>query len=208
MVSISWVCFDCQALSRRDVLSKAQPLCAQCGEAKTSIGANVPVPKKRDAKAWDALRKWYYHEKQEFVQHFSVRKVRLIHRLERQMLGVAERPSSEEREAETRRLAASLSKARAWNVESSFRTWYLRRPDFEEHLASRKAYWIARLERELRQAEAAMGTSPWNRDRDRILERLKEVRGWNAEQSFGGGGHGRVRALADEASDRSSRSTP
>jgi hypothetical protein len=51
----SWVCFDCQTVSRREPLT-VDVRCRQCRKDCTHVGTKVPIPRQSDARAWRDLR--------------------------------------------------------------------------------------------------------------------------------------------------------
>ena len=185
MGSVTWVCFSCRTSSRRESSERAGPRCARCREPKHCIGHKTPLPKKRDVREWQGLRDWYFKERRLFARYLANRRARCIHRLERQLDDLEREPPAKGREAETRRIHEHLEQVRSWSLDNSFGYWHLRRPDLEEHLAARKASWIARLERQLREFESRVGPDRWSRSKQNILDRLEEVRGWSAESTFG-----------------------
>ena len=56
MSNAAWVCFPCRLAVRRPATHEGEVRCAQCGGVCSGLGMKVPVPQKRDEKAWRELQ--------------------------------------------------------------------------------------------------------------------------------------------------------
>ena len=55
MSSSSWVCFECRLSVRRPTQHEGDVPCAQCGTACWPLGYKIPIPPRRDVRAWREL---------------------------------------------------------------------------------------------------------------------------------------------------------
>lgn len=81
MSKSTWICFDCQTTVRRDnfgwsALGKRSVICSQCNKPCWLLGYKIPVPPKRDLKAWAALREQLSKARQGSDQEKQERAVR------------------------------------------------------------------------------------------------------------------------------------
>ncbi|WP_163836716.1 hypothetical protein [Spartinivicinus ruber] len=59
MNNFTWVCFDCRVSYRRPKKHNSLVICSICKENCYNIGDATPVPKRRETKKWQQLRKSY-----------------------------------------------------------------------------------------------------------------------------------------------------
>lgn len=55
MSSSSWVCFECRLAVRRPTQHAGDVLCPECRTVCWRLGYKIPVPPKRDVRAWHDL---------------------------------------------------------------------------------------------------------------------------------------------------------
>jgi len=84
------------------------PDCAMCGRPCTDLGHRIPVPPKRDSKAWAELQ--HQLEAQAIAQASAMyeRNVRRRHELERQLAALQALPTSEGRQRSIRDLRRQI----------------------------------------------------------------------------------------------------
>src|SRR5262245_21721270 len=93
MSNVNWVCFDCQESVR---LANAR--CPKCGKAMVQLGKKIPIPPKRDKKAWGSLRKQIGEARRNLECRTIEDAVRRRHKLEQVIRKLEAMPSNEGRE--------------------------------------------------------------------------------------------------------------
>jgi len=81
----NYVCFDCRIAVRRSKTATALPLCAQCGRECKDLGYKIPLPPKADVDAWQDLYVGLRETKRRSVERQAVKRVALVHDLQRQL---------------------------------------------------------------------------------------------------------------------------
>jgi hypothetical protein len=76
MGNASWVCFDCRESVRRPCGYQADVPCPKCAQNCRCIGTKIPVPRKRDAKAWRELRESLDAQAIQFAESQHRRQIR------------------------------------------------------------------------------------------------------------------------------------
>ena len=85
--------------------------CPECAGECTCLGYKIPVPPRRDVKAWEALRE-ELHRTENTRQAESCRaEVRRKHEIEREIVNLEARPDNPERARLIRRLRRELDGA-------------------------------------------------------------------------------------------------
>lgn len=108
MGNAAWVCFDCREAVRRLMQYDKDVPCPRCGRTCRGIGHRIPVPPKRDARAWAALRASQTAERLNRVELEQRDSVRRRHDLERQLAELESRPPDPHRRLAIRRLKRTL----------------------------------------------------------------------------------------------------
>lgn len=88
----TWVCFDCKEAVRRPTHHAADVPCPACGESCKYIGTKIPIPAKRNTRAWQALRKRLTQWRITSQDQAQVDSVRQRHRLERAIASLEAEP--------------------------------------------------------------------------------------------------------------------
>jgi hypothetical protein len=107
MGNAAWICFDCRESVRRPTHWKANVPCPKCAQVCQCIGTKIPVPPKRDAKAWRELRESLDVQAIQLAEAEYRRGIRQRHSLEQQIKRLESRPKNDGRVK-----AASLLKRR------------------------------------------------------------------------------------------------
>ena len=116
MSNRTWACFDCRQSIRRPAKYGDEALaevvaCPECGAHCVYIGYKIPLPPRRDEKAWASLRAQLLREEQERQQLLLQAKVRARHQIEKEISRVEERPANAERSKLIRGLRRRLGGA-------------------------------------------------------------------------------------------------
>ena len=108
MGKTSWVCFDCRESVRRDTQHRSRVPCPKCGEPCQYLGYKIPVPPKRDVRAWTDLREQLrddnYLQREQTFEHC----VRRRHQIEKEIKELEARPDNAGRRAAIRKLREQL----------------------------------------------------------------------------------------------------
>jgi hypothetical protein len=97
MANATWVCFDCRESVRRPTHYKADVPCPRCAQICQCIGTKIPVPPKRNARAWCDLRKALDAQAVRLAVNQFRRRVHERHSLEQEIKRLNARPKSEGR---------------------------------------------------------------------------------------------------------------
>ena len=101
MGNASWVCFDCRESVRRPCHYEADVPCPRCAQICRCIGTKIPVPPKRDAKAWRELRESLDANAIRFAESQHRRQIRQRRSLGKEIKRAGARANSEGRPKET-----------------------------------------------------------------------------------------------------------
>ncbi|TQV65814.1 hypothetical protein FKG94_28085 [Exilibacterium tricleocarpae] len=82
MSNDSWLCFDCREAYRRPRPYDKEVNCAKCNKPCHNIGYQIPVPPKRNIKAWIKLRESERQRLWRGREESAKEQVRLKHDLE------------------------------------------------------------------------------------------------------------------------------
>ena len=108
MNKTAWVCFDCRVSVRRDTQCRGDVPCPKCSERCRCLGYKIPVPPKRDAATWEALRSQLNAEKLQRQDRVLKTVVRRRHALEQEIAKLEARPENPGRQAAIRELRKQL----------------------------------------------------------------------------------------------------
>jgi hypothetical protein len=111
MGNASWICFDCRDAVRRDTQYQGDVACPKCGEPMRYLGYKIPVPPKRDEKAWQLLHEQLNREHLECQQQSIEAAVRRRHELEQEIARLGALPPNPGREKAIRLLREQLDRA-------------------------------------------------------------------------------------------------
>lgn len=93
----TWACFDCREAVRRPTQYAGDVPCPRCGQACTYLGTKIPLPPKRDAKAWQELRDELCQRRLADQDRAWRMRVRRRHQLEQQIAKLAAQPRNDGR---------------------------------------------------------------------------------------------------------------
>jgi len=82
MKNNTWVCFDCRESYRRTVSLEIGVKCAKCQNECLNLGYHIPVPRKRDLKAWSRLRNDLAEQGRRLSLGSEIETVRMAHDIE------------------------------------------------------------------------------------------------------------------------------
>lgn len=90
------------------------------------IGYKIPVPKKRDEKAWDSLRQSLITTHQALHERAYLSYVKERHDLEKRILELVQKPTNPGREVLIKELNHRLANLNPWRIYSAYRikTYY------------------------------------------------------------------------------------
>jgi hypothetical protein len=108
MGNAAWVCFDCRECVRRPTHWKAEVPCPKCARICRCIGTKIPVPPKRDVKAWRELRESLDAQAIGLAEIQHRREIRQRHSLEQEIRRLESRPKNEGRAKAVRLLKRRL----------------------------------------------------------------------------------------------------
>lgn len=116
MSNRTWACFECRQSVRRPAKYGEEALaevvaCPQCGKNCVHIGYRIPLPPRRDEKAWASLRADLLRSDQERQQRSEEATVRSRHQIEKEISRLEERPDNAERSKLIRKLRRRLDGA-------------------------------------------------------------------------------------------------
>src|SRR5215210_2095534 len=97
MGNAAWLCFDCRESVRRPTHYKAEVPCPKCAQSCRCIGTKIPVPPKRDVRAWRELKASLDAQAIRFAESQYRRGIRRRHSLEQQVKRLEARPKNEGR---------------------------------------------------------------------------------------------------------------
>jgi len=90
----SWICFDCRLAVRRPTQFVGEVVCPECGVGCWCLGYKIPVPPKRDARAWRQLQESQVAQQDAQVDAARQARVRSRHDLEQEIRRLEAMPSS------------------------------------------------------------------------------------------------------------------
>jgi Fe-S-cluster containining protein len=96
---------------RRSTYYSREVPCPRCGKACRYLGYKIPVPPKRDERAWRELREQLQREKANAVEFFHLRRVRERHEFEKLLAKLQTRPSNPGRTRMIRKLKRQLGES-------------------------------------------------------------------------------------------------
>jgi hypothetical protein len=108
----TWVCFDCRTALRRSrfaQLADRSLACPGCGRRCVNLGKKIAIPPKSNTREWKALQNMFREWRAESSERIYEAKVRLRHKLERQIAAVKAMPFNEGRQNTIRDLKAQLA---------------------------------------------------------------------------------------------------
>ena len=108
MGNATWVCFDCREAVRRNTQYRETVPCPKCTASMRYLGYKIPVPRKRDASSWDALREQLNLEQSTRQHENTVKLVRRRHDAERELQRLEAKPSNPGRKKAILRLKKEL----------------------------------------------------------------------------------------------------
>ena len=111
MSSRTWICFHCKQSVRRDGQYDGAVPCAECGRECTYLGYKIPVPPRRDSRAWRALREDLRRSERARRDEKHRADARRRHDIEKQIAELEARPENSERSRLIRRLRRELEGA-------------------------------------------------------------------------------------------------
>lgn len=111
MSSSSWVCFECRVAVRRPTQFEGEVACAECRAPCWPLGYRIPVPPKRDARAWCQLQEAQLLEFETKVDAEACARVRARHDLEREIRRLEAMPDCTGRAKAIRMLRSRLGDA-------------------------------------------------------------------------------------------------
>jgi hypothetical protein len=104
----TWVCFDCREVMRRPTHYQEAVPCPRCGRASLYLGTKIRIPTKGDDRAWQVLRSSTCEQRLAAAERMELVRVRLRHRLERQIAELEGRPENEGRDRAIQQLRKEL----------------------------------------------------------------------------------------------------
>src|SRR5688572_11623789 len=108
MGDAAWVCFDCRESVRRPTHYKAGVPCPKCAQPCRCIGTKIPVPPKRDIRAWRELRESLDAQAIRFAEAQHRHRIRQRHSLEQEIGRLESRPQKAGRTKAVRLLKRRL----------------------------------------------------------------------------------------------------
>lgn len=97
MGNAAWVCFKCRESVRRPTHYTADVPCPKCGQRCRCIGTKIPVPAKRDVRAWRELRAGLDAQAVKVAEAEHRERVRRRHSLEQEIRRLESRPKNDGR---------------------------------------------------------------------------------------------------------------
>ncbi|MDJ0976759.1 MAG: hypothetical protein QNJ98_20050 [Planctomycetota bacterium] len=119
----AWACFDCRKAVRHALRTPDDVVCPQCGDAAPYLGYKIPVPRRRDIKAWRALKADLQRAAQRTAEAAYQDRVRCIHDLEARLVDLETRPANEGRRRLIAQLRAHLERARSMGPTRCWSRW-------------------------------------------------------------------------------------
>lgn len=112
----TWACFECRKGVRRPTKYGNEALaqviaCPQCGRNCTHLGYKIPLPPRRDEKAWASLRAELLRSGLERQERSQQAAVRSRHQTEQEIRRLEERPDNAQRARLIRELRRRLDGA-------------------------------------------------------------------------------------------------
>lgn len=108
MGNAAWVCFDCRESVRRPTHHTADVPCPKCAQTCRCIGTKIPVPPKRDVRAWRQLRESLDAQTIRAAESQHERKTRQRHSIEQEIERLEARPKNDGRTRAVRLLKRRL----------------------------------------------------------------------------------------------------
>lgn len=108
MSKFTWACFECRASVRREARSAAAVRCPSCGAPCESLGTRIPVPPKKDAKAWAQVRRHLAEVRAAKARQLRERAAFLKEHAARRIAKLEALPPNKERAREAKRLREEL----------------------------------------------------------------------------------------------------
>ncbi len=94
MSNSAWVCFECRLAVRRPSGHEADVVCAGCRAKCVPIGLRIPVPPKRDVRAWKVLQDGLAEQSSAWDKSRQKEVVRRRHALEQEIVRLEAMPSN------------------------------------------------------------------------------------------------------------------
>lgn len=108
MSKLTWACFACRVAVRREGKSMAAVRCPACGKGCENLGTRIPVPPKKDAKAWEQVRSHLSKVRADKAKQAKEGKAHIAAFLARQIAKLESLPPNRDRTKELKRLRAAL----------------------------------------------------------------------------------------------------
>ncbi|MCP4902107.1 MAG: hypothetical protein GY906_34505 [bacterium] len=115
MSNRTWGCFDCRKTVRRDSFIEETPICPDCGVTCIYIGYQIPIPPRRDQKAWSELREQLRSEAMLRQEVARIRGVKGRHALEHEITRIEAMSENPGRQALLTQLRKQLAYIKARN---------------------------------------------------------------------------------------------
>ena len=105
----TWACFDCREAVRRPTQHTADIPCPKCGRACKYLGTKIPIPIRRNAKAWRQLRERLGELTLAGRERAWIMRVRRRHQLEQAIAKLEAQAKNEGRANTIRQLKKQLA---------------------------------------------------------------------------------------------------
>jgi hypothetical protein len=95
MSNYNWACFECREAVRRGIATYSRRVaCPKCGATTRFLGDKIPIPPKRDAKSWLALRSQLAKAQRDRAMKRFEANVRRRHDLEQEIVRLRSLPTN------------------------------------------------------------------------------------------------------------------
>ena len=98
---------------KRELHPETQVKCPSCGSACEWIGVKIPVPPKKDIKAWESLKQQLLNEESSLIEENKIEKIKRKHELEKEIQKLELKPENSGRLSLIKQLKRELKSINA-----------------------------------------------------------------------------------------------
>jgi len=108
-----FICFKCRISVKRELHPETQVKCPSCGSKCEWIGVKIPVPPKKNIKAWESLKHQLLEEESSLIENNKIEHIKRKHEIEKEIQKLELKPENSGRLSLIKQLKKELKNINA-----------------------------------------------------------------------------------------------